>query len=191
MKKLELGYTKKWIAYNFLNKNILSQQLTEFKKGGDQNIEHYRYASFVNWLDKKSKLTDQEVNHYLELAGEDVDVQMGGTAIKDLFVSPKITKQQFELIKSKLPEFGDWTKKLIAREVLIRRLNKEELTKELFNQCFKYKNEFNDNRLLILIIKKTNKLEILSLFLEVEIGKKIKTLASNKISKLEKAADKK
>ena len=179
-----LGYTQKWLEYNFLNKKILTAQLAEFEKADEQNTAHYRYTSFVNWLEGKKKLTDKEVNNYIHLAKEDTDERMAGSAITDLFVSTKISDKQFETIESRLPEFGEWTKKLITREVLIRRVNKEKLTMELFQLCFKYKNEFNDNRLLISIIKQTNDVEFLSLFSEIKIGKKIKTLASNKLNQI-------
>ena len=190
MNKLKLGYTKKWTEYNFLDEEILSKQIAEFEKGDGQNTEHYRYTSFHNWLEGKKKLTNQEVNNYIELAKDDTNDRMSGSAIKDLFVSSKISNHQFEMIKTKLPGFGAWTKKLITREVLIRRLNKEELTLELFNLCFKYKMEFNDNRLLINIIQKADNVEFLSLFPELEIGKKIKTLAKNKLNQLQKAGTK-
>ena len=187
MDKLQLGYTKKWIDYSFLDKQTLSKQVAEFEKGEDKDAARYRYASFQKWLGGKKKLTNQEVINYIELANDDIDDRMSGSAIKNLFVSSKITNKQFEMIKIKLPEFGEWTEKLISREVLIRRLNDEELTTELFNLCFKYKKDFNDNRLLISIIQKTNNIEFLSLFLELKIGKKIKTLAKNKLNQLEKA----
>ena len=58
---------------------------------------------------------------------------------------------------------------------------------ELFNLCYMYKTDFNDNRLHIAIIKKTDNYELLSMFENMEVGKKMKTLANNKLSKLEKA----
>lgn len=183
----KLGYTKKWIDFNFLDEETLSKQLADFEKGGDKGIEQYRYTSFQNWLEGKEKLTNIEVNNYVELANDDKDERMSGLAITDLFVSSKISNQQFDMIKLNLPEFGKWTFKLITREVLIRRIKNEELTSELFNLCYNYKKEYNDNRLLISIIKKTDNVEFLSLFAEIKIGKKIKTLASNKLNQLVKS----
>ncbi len=186
MNKLKLGYTEKWFDYEFLNEEIMTNQISEFENGGDQNMEHYRYTSFVNWLEKKDVLSNQDVKNYIELAQEDTDARMAGSAIKNLFVSTKISDEQFELIKIKLPQFGEWTQKLITREVLTKRLKNEELTPELFDLCYKYKKDFDDNRLLINIIQKTEKTEFLSRFLNLDIGKKIKTLATNKLNKLGK-----
>lgn len=181
---LKLGYTKKWIDYNFLNEDTFSKQIVEFDKEEHKTAEHYRYSSFVNWLEAKDELTNEEVNNYLELAVEDTDDRMSGSAIKDLFVSPKISDEQFEMIKLKLPQFGEWTQKLITREVLIRRVSRERISPELFKLCYDYKVKFKDNRLLINIIKKTNDSQCLSLFSELEVGKKLKTLAKNKLKKI-------
>lgn len=190
MNKLKLGYTKKWIEYSFLNEEILAKQIIEFDKGDRGNAEDFRAASFTEWLEGKKKLTNNEVSNYIELAKDDIDRRMSGAAIKNLFVSSKISDEQFEMIKRKLPQFGEWTKKLVSREVLKRRLNDEELTSELFELCYNYKREFEDNRLLVSIIEKTKDVEFLSLFSELEIGKRIKTLANNKLNQLERAANK-
>ena len=184
METLKLGYTEKWFDYSFLDEKMLLKQIDEFEKGDEQKADGFRLTSFQNWLKEKKELTDEEVNQYIELAQNDTDERTAGSAITDLFVSDKITDQQFEVIKNKLPQFGDWTEKLITREVLTRRLNDETLTVELFNLCYKYKSDFNDNRLLISIIKKTDNPEYLSMFANMEVGKKMKTLASNKLSKI-------
>ena len=187
METLKLGYTELWFDYNFLDEETLLKQITEFEKGDEKNPELFRYVSFQKWLDAKKTFTNEEVNNYIELAQNDSDERTAGSAMTDLFVSPKISDEQFNIIKIKFPEFGEWTEKLITREVLTRRLKAEVLTVELFNLCYKYKLDFNDNRLLVSIIKNTDSHEFLSMFENMEVGKKIKTLANNKLSKLEKA----
>lgn len=186
MKTLKLGYSEKWLEYNFISEAILSNQITVFEKGEDINAEHFRYASFQNWLEGKDKLTDKEINQYIELAHDDKDKLMAGSAMKDLFVSPKITERQFEIVKGKLPQFGDWTKKLITRSVLSKRLDNEQLSTELFDLCLAYNEEFRDNRLLFAIIEKTDNVEFLTKIMELEVGKRIKTSAQKKLNHLQK-----
>ena len=186
----KLGYTKKWIEYDFLDEKQISTQIALFEKVKDQNAGDYRSQSFRNWLKEKESFTNQDVYNYINLALADKDEAIAGSAITMLFVSSKLTDEQFGIIKGKLPEFGKWTKKLITREVLTRRINNEEMTLELFKLSYDYKLEFKDNRLLINIIKSTNSIELLSLFSELEIGKKIKTLANNKMNKLQKVSNK-
>ena len=188
MSELKLGYTEKWFDYSFLDEETLLKQITEFEKEDENKAEDFRLASFKKWLEGKKELTDEEVNDYMELAQNDADERVSGSAMTDLFVSTKISDQQFEVVKNKLPQFGDWTEKIITREVLTKRINGEILTVELFNLCYKYKADFNDNRLLIGIIKKTDSPEFLSMFANMEVGKKIKTLAKNKLNQIEKIA---
>ena len=122
---LKLGYTKKWIDYGFLTEEILSKQIAEFEKEGGKPVEHYRYNSFVNWLKGREALNNEEVNNFILLCTDDKNDRMSGSAIKDLFVSDKISDEQFEIIKLKLPQFGEWTEKLTTREVFTRRVNRE------------------------------------------------------------------
>ncbi len=181
MKLQDLGYTNKWIEYGFIDLEIIKIQLDEFNKGNDLNAEHYRYRTFINWLESKDAFTDIEIENYFKLASEDPDSLMAGSAVKELFISSKITNSQFELIKSKLPELGNWTKKLILRESLKRRILNEKLSKELVDQCIIYKKEFNDSLLIELIIKATNEVEFLIDFTNGDFGKRIKNLAIEKI----------
>jgi len=118
------------------------------------------------------------------LANIDPDKSMAGMAVKDLFTAAILTEEQFEIISHKLPAFGAWTRKLIIREVLERRLKKEELSEELFRQCFEYKKEFKDNRLLMRIIELSNNKEILALFETSGSGKQLRKLAQKKVDQL-------
>ena len=161
---LKLGYTKKWIDYGFLTEEILSDQIVEFEKEEGRSAEHYRYMSFVNWLKGREELNNEEVNNFILLCTDDKNDRMSGSAIKDLFVSDKISDEQFEIIKLKLPQFGEWTEKLITREVLTRRVNRERMSPALFKLCYDYKVKYKDNRLLINIIKKTNDSQCLAFF---------------------------
>ena len=184
MKTLKLGYSEKWLEYEFITEAILSNQITVFEKSDDITADQFRFASFQNWLDGKEKLSDKEISNYLELALDDKDKLMAGSAVRDLFVSPKISERQFGIIKGKLPQFGDWTKKLITREVLSKRLNNEDLDAELFKLCLDYKEEFRDNRLLFSIIEKTDNTDFLQRITELEVGKRIKTSAQKKLNQI-------
>lgn len=187
MKKYKLGYTEKWLEYRFITEAILANQIAVSQKSSGIPAEEFRQASFDNWLEGKKNLRDEEINQYIELALADKNPNLAGAAIKNLYLSPKITDKQFELIKSRLPEFGDWTKKLMIREDLSTRLVEETISDELFDLCMKYKEEFRDNRLLFQIIETTENPEVLSRFADLEVGKKIRTFAQNKLNKLERS----
>lgn len=187
MKLAKLGYTPKWIKFNFLNETILNEQLEELEKSGkdeEENIEHFRYYTFINWLESKKSISDKEIENYLLLAHEDEHQLMAGSAVRSLYLSPILTDEQFEGLKEKLAEFGDWTKKLIVREDLNRRLTKDELTFEFYQECLAYKNKFDDSRLLVTIIAQTEDEKILNDFETNGCGKRIRTLASKRLKKV-------
>ncbi len=184
MKLSKLGYTKKWIRYEFITPEEFEKQLNHFLASEEKVQENYRFTSFVNWLNSKEKLSDRELENFVELAVEDSNEHMAGSALKELIESPKITDKQFEHLKIQFSTFGDWTKKVVLRETLIRRLNNEPLSLELFEECLDYKNTFEDSRLLVSIIQNTEDLDILSRFAESPVGKRIKTLADKKINKI-------
>jgi hypothetical protein len=184
MQLASLGYTDKWIEYNFLDKKTFDLQLKAFEQAEDKNTANFRYRTFINWLQAKSRLSNQEIEHFLELAMEDTDKLMAGNAIKELFTSSVISEGQFKSLTLKLPEFGDWTKKLITREVLGKRLDAEEITKELYQECLQYKKEFKDNRLLIQMIGKTENPDILSDFSNNGSGKRIRTIAEKRLKQI-------
>jgi hypothetical protein len=189
MELKDLGYTDKWIRYGLLNKEILNDQFLEFQKGEDQNTEHYRYGTFLNWLRGKENLTNQEIENFIELALEDEDELMAGSAVKELFTSPQITANQFDLVKQRLPKIGAWTTKLISREVLKKKIKNENLTNDLFRKCIIHTKEFDENVLVELIIKETENSDFITQFTTDDYGKKIRNLAKEKLKRIKKAGN--
>ncbi|MFT5819344.1 MAG: hypothetical protein ACI8ZM_000567 [Crocinitomix sp.] len=188
MKLEKLGYTPKWIKFKFLNEAIFNEQIEELEKGESENIEHFRYYTFIHWLESKKTISNKEIENYLLLAHEDEDQLMAGSAVRSLFQSPILTDEQYKDLKEQLAEFGDWTKKLIVREDLTKRMAKEELTFEFYQECLAYKNKFDDSRLLVAVIAQTTDEKILLDFETNECGKRIRTLASKRLNKLKREA---
>jgi hypothetical protein len=184
MEPEDLGYTKKWIEYGLIDHDILKVQFSEYMKGEDIHTEHYRYGSFLNWLRSKQVLSDTEIGHYLELAFDDDDLLMAGSAVKELFCSEIITDSQFQFIKQKLPAFGDWTKKLINRESLRKSIFKSEISAELFDLSLQHQKEFKDNSLIELIIKKSTNATLLNLIIAGNHSKRLKNSAAEKLKKI-------
>jgi len=180
----KLGYTEKWLEYGLLDAAAFKAQLKEFSKEKDSTPEQIRFKTFISWLQSKKKITKKEIENYLEIALEDNDALMSGSAVRELFVSPILTEAQFELVMYRLPEFGSWTQKLITRELLKKRLEKEELTDALFDACMEYKEKFKDNRLLVQIIQQSEDVALLARFADNGSGKQIRTLARKKIDRV-------
>lgn len=183
-----LGYTPNWVDFNLLTEELLTAQLAEFAVDETKNPEHYRYYTFVNWVDSKTKLTAKEIDQFLKLARADEDQLMAGSAVRYLFSSPVLSEKQFEGLKPKLALFGDWTKKLIERESLARKIRIGEINAEVYLASLAYKQKYDDNRLLVQIIEKTTDEAILTDFETNGCGKRIRTLAEKKLNRLRRAA---
>lgn len=184
MKLSKLGYNKKWIRFGILTEENIAAQLAHFEESKGELPESYRYTSYLNWLGKKTSLSNREVEKYMELTLEDPNPEMAGAAAKALFESPLVTEAQFNILRLQFPAFGDWTDKVIQRETLNRRLKKEGITPELLHECLQFKNEFADNRFLVQIIEKTEEIDVLSTIKDAGVGKRIRTLADKKINKI-------
>jgi hypothetical protein len=199
MELSKLQYSEKWVEYGFLTEEVLNAQIKAFESGTDQNPEHFRNASFLNWLKPKKSVTDEEIDQFLELAALELVTEeedkldetvelLAGSAVRTLFLSPIVSDTQFDSMKERLPAFGDWTKKLIAYEVLVRKLKSHPITPQVFKECLAYKLEFQDNRPLVLLIEQTENVDVLAKFENKGVGKRIKTLATKKLSKLDRAS---
>lgn len=184
MELAKLGYTQKWIDYKFLTQKALKEQLAEYELGEYESGELLRFDTFMTWLEKKKKFTQIQIDQLLELAKEDEDELMAGTVVRELFSSPFLTQAQFDYMLTILPSFGDWTTKMIRRQVLSRRIEKETITNELYQEALAYKNEFDDNRLLINIIRLTTDLLILADFQQNGCGKRIRTIAEKRVKQI-------
>lgn len=180
-----LGYDEKWVSRGLLTEELLLEQIAEFEKDGTAP-EQFRYRSFQHWLTSKESFTNKEVAQFIKTARSDKDQSMAGLAVTNLFLSPKLSSEQFELMCNKLPGFGAWTRKLIIREVLSRRIATEEIDEELFLESFEYKKEFKDNRLLLAIIEKTENVNLLAKFETNGSGKQLRKLAQKKLAKISK-----
>ena len=179
-----LGYSQKWLKFGLLDEEFLKFQYIEFQKSEDTNTEHYRYASFTNWMSSKTTFTDLEVAHFFDLATDDPDAFMAGAAVIALFTSSKITDTQFDWLKAKLPFFGEWTTKLIQKAELSKKLDKGELDEIVFKQCLEHSKKYSENELLRRVIETTVNHDFLVELTGNSYGKKVRNLANVRLKSL-------
>jgi hypothetical protein len=111
MSLAKLGYSKNWVKFKFITKEIVEDQTNEFKLSEDPTAELLRFDSFMNWIESRNSFTQDEIDQFLVLALEDEDPLMAGAAVRELFSSPDLSDELFNYMITRLPEFGDWTKK--------------------------------------------------------------------------------
>lgn len=57
--------------------------------------------------------SDLQIQNFIILVEQDTDSLMAGSALKQLFLSDKLTLSQFERVEHVLMNFGSWALKLI------------------------------------------------------------------------------
>ena len=111
-----LNYHKNWLAFGVLTEEILAQQINEFNKGDDINTEHYRYYTFLDFIRRNEEFSDLQIEQFIILTNQDADTYMVGSALKELYLSDKLSNNQNELVESYLANLGKWAEKLIERK---------------------------------------------------------------------------
>jgi len=187
MRPETLGYSEKWIRFGLLDETSLQKQMEIFRNSADKNTEHYRYGSFLYWLRNKKVLTNSEISNYVELAKEDSNELMAGSAVKELLLAPQLTDEQFEYVKPLIPAFGEWTIKLIERETLKRAITKTGINEDLLHKSIRYRAAFSDNSLITLIIRSTDNIHFIQEFTKLTYGKKIRDLAHEQLKYINKS----
>lgn len=130
---MKLGYTGLWLDYGVLTLETLAQQYHTIQTDDDQNTEHYRYGTFRQYLVNNATLTDEQLNNYLQLIHADEDNMMASAAAQDLFALVHLTDAQFKKTCHEISRFdGEWTKRLITRQQLIRRIKNHGLKRTIF-----------------------------------------------------------
>lgn len=142
-----LHYNPKWIEYEFIDEQTLLDQLSQYQTGGDQNTEHYRYASFCKLLDRPV-LDDLMLERFTELALLDEDQTMGQSALAKLARNTYLTPHQVAYLRAH-PAFASPTLQTIVEQTqLLLELGSSDLSEDLFNRCLLDGKEEVQRRLL-------------------------------------------
>jgi len=179
IKLQKLGYTKKWLELGLLTNQELELQIEEFDKSEDKNTEHYRYKTFKKYLTNKKVLTDRELDNFLNLSNSEKALSMSIAAKLDLFRDIELTDIQFNKVCKEIFELGASVQKIVIRQRLLRRLKKENLTEQLFEEIV----TSNDSVTQSYILNLSNKSQLKEL-IENGATKEIKKKATEKLNKL-------
>ena len=101
----DFEYTKKWLEYEILTKDYLEKQIEEFEKGEDDNLEHYRYKAFINWMNRQDVITQENFNNIIEIIEKDSDFSISKAMLFDLKHSDKLNIEQEEKVQTTLMKY--------------------------------------------------------------------------------------
>ncbi|AXE17806.1 hypothetical protein DR864_08690 [Runella rosea] len=114
-KLLRLGYSQLWLDNGILTIDSLNQQMKELELGEDDNIEHYRYQTFINYFASQAFFDNHSLKQILEILQSDNDKTMAGSATVGLLRKSSLTDEQFNTVADFLKTFGDWATKQVNR----------------------------------------------------------------------------
>ncbi|MBC7527624.1 MAG: hypothetical protein H7308_08740 [Chthonomonadaceae bacterium] len=130
-----LHYKREWLDYGFVESEFLAEQVKGFRTGIDPHREHYRCAAFRRILLNRVSLTQEELEHYIELCRLDEDTTMAGAMLCDLLGWSGLTPDQFEFVSSLSDFEPDFLQKTILQMSLLKALQQSPLTEATFARC--------------------------------------------------------
>jgi hypothetical protein len=142
-----LHYDFKWLDYQFIDKQSLVKQISQYENGVDENKEHYRYLSFCKLLDR-SVIDDVMIDRFVELALLDEDQTMSDAVLAELVRHPGLTANQLSYLKTH-PAFASQSlQNIVEQSQLLRELSSSELSDDLFSRCVLSSNAAIQRKLL-------------------------------------------
>ncbi|MES2133138.1 MAG: hypothetical protein V4506_12400 [Bacteroidota bacterium] len=116
-----LKYDQLWLDYEILTLDLLLKQANEFKNGKDENTEHYRYATFKNYLQTQSFLSEQLITNLIDIIKIDSDISMASSMAINLLKTKTLTESEFNTVTDFLKRsFSNNMQKYIDRETVSR-----------------------------------------------------------------------
>ena len=120
-----LGYSRIWMDYQILTEEELEKQIKEFETGADPHTEHYRYATFRNFLKLQSNLNDALLMRLFEIIKTDKDQGTASAMTIDILKRKDLSEKQYESVSEFLKEcFGVHMQKYIDKESVYRQIQK-------------------------------------------------------------------
>ena len=129
LKKLEYS-GRCGLSYGFLDLATLEEQGARLASGDDSNTEHYRYHTFCSILSSRERLSDEEVDHYIELALEDPDQSMGYSALAELATWPNLEESGCQKLSNHEAFQSTWMRRALLRGKAMRDVKSLRLTPE-------------------------------------------------------------
>lgn len=100
------GYSQVWLEIGLLTKEQLEQQISQLDSGEDDNIEHYRYRTLIDYFNQQNSFEDLTLRQILQLLQSDDDKQMAASSALNLLKKSVLNDQQFETVAGFVSTFG-------------------------------------------------------------------------------------
>lgn len=141
VKLKRLGYTQAWVDLGVVTPTIIETQFNEICSSEDHHAEHYRHRAYLNFLQNKSALTDNEINQLFQLVddgpdGIDLSLQRKRTLLD---FNRLLTDAQLTRLSVEYQEFSKQPIEKAYRSItLLRNIAANGLTEDLFEDVKKH-----------------------------------------------------
>ena len=172
-----LGYNQDWLDLGIVSESLLLQQLADITTKPDCYAEHCRHRAFDEFLDRQSKLSDQQIKSLMQLVDSGKEsFDLHNQRMLSLLYSGLLSEQQFKQLNQYHNFLEDPVANIYQRTKLIRAIKKHGLS-AVFAQV---KNSTdNEVQRFALSIKGIN-LEQIQWFRKYGCSRTIRNLAKNK-----------
>ncbi|HEU4391128.1 MAG TPA: hypothetical protein VFV34_25235 [Blastocatellia bacterium] len=130
-----LGYDRRWLTYGFLTADDVTRQRQSLAASHDSSPEHCRYDSFRRILTTRSRISDDDVARYVELAEVDPNPAMAGSALGELLTWAGLTAGQFEGLAGHRAYQAEFLQRLARRRRLVEAIGVGPVDDALTQAC--------------------------------------------------------
>ncbi len=182
----ELRFHPKWFQYALLPAAFFEQQLERLKHWrrdedyGWQCLEHHRYLAFKTVLVSYEKLSDEQIEQYIELCQRDEDQSMASSALHDLLLWRNFAEGQYEKL-IEYPAFNEpHLQKTIWRNKMSLELLSDSVSEAAFTEITERRDTTFERRLVESSSISRQQLEVLA---EKGMSRAVRNVAQSRLGR--------
>jgi len=182
----ELRFHPKWFQYALLPTAFFEQQLERFehwRRDEDyswQHLEHHRYFAFKMILALHERLSNEQLEQYIELCQLDEDQSMASSALHNLLLWRGFAEGQYEKL-IEYPAFNEpHLQKTIWRNKMSPELESDSVSEAAFTEILGRKDTAFERQLVDLAGISRRQLEVLA---EKGISRAVRNVAKSRLGR--------
>lgn len=181
-----LHFHPKWFEHDWLPAAFFEQQIERFKHPqrdedyGWQHLEHHRYLAFKTVLASHERLSNEQLEQYIELCQLDEDQGMASAALRDLLLWRGFAKEQYDQIIAH-PAFDEThLQKTIWRNKMSLELENGSISEVAFTEILERRDTMFERQLVESSSISRRQLEVLA---EKGISRAVRNVAKSRLGR--------
>lgn len=181
-----LHFHPKWFEHDWLPAAFFEQQIERFKHPqrdedyGWQHLEHHRYLAFKTILASYERLSNEQLEQYIELCQLDEDQSMASSALHNLLLWRGFAEGQYENLIEYLAFDEPHLQKTIWRNKMSLELLSSSVSETAFNEILERRDTTFERQLVDSASISRRQLEVLA---EKGISRAIRNVAKSRLGR--------